>query len=63
VVTKVLDACSFASRYWFFAGGLTDVRALITVTDTQTAAVRTYLNRQGTAFQPIQDTAAFETCP
>jgi hypothetical protein len=63
VVTKVLDACSFGSRYWFFAGGLTNVRALLTVTDTRTAAVRTYLNPQGTAFQPIQDTAAFATCP
>ena len=63
VVTKVLDACSLGSRYWFFAGGLTNVRASITVTDTRTAAVRTYLNPQGTAFQPIQDTAAFATCP
>jgi hypothetical protein len=63
VVTKVLDGCSLGSRYWFFAGGLTDVQAVITVTDTKTAAVRTYTNPQGAAFQPIQDTSAFETCP
>jgi hypothetical protein len=63
VVMKVLNGCGLGSRYWFFAGGLTDVKALITVTDTRTAAVRTYANRQGRAFQPIQDTAAFATCP
>jgi len=63
VVTKVLNACALGSRYWFFAGGLTNVKAVITVTDTKTAAVRTYVNPQGTAFQPIQDTSAFETCP
>lgn len=28
-----------------------------------TGAVRTYTNPQGTAFQPIQDTSAFATCP
>jgi hypothetical protein len=63
VVTKMLDGCSLGSRYWFFAGGLTNVQAVITVTDTLTAAVRTYTNPQGAAFQPIQDTSAFETCP
>ena len=58
---QVLDACALGSRYWFFAGGLTDVKAVITVTDTKTAAVRTYTNPQGTPFQPLQDTSAFET--
>ncbi len=62
-VVKVLNACSLNNRYWVFAGGLTDVRTVITVTDTQRNAVRTYINPQGTAFQPIQDTAAFATCP
>jgi hypothetical protein len=63
VVTKMLDACNLGFRYWFFAGGLTNVQATITVTDTQTGAVHSYTNAQGTAFAPIQDTAAFETCP
>ncbi len=62
-VVKVLNACSFNNRYWVFAGGLTDVRTVITVTDTQRNAVRTYINPQGTPFEPIQDTSAFATCP
>ena len=33
---KVLDACSFANRFWVFAGGLTDVETVLTVTDTRT---------------------------
>lgn len=64
-VVKVLNACGIpgAPRFWVFAGGLTNVQTVITVTDTATGAVKTYTNPQGTAFQPIQDTGAFATCP
>lgn len=62
-VVKVLDGCSYNGRFWFFAGGLTNVHTVITVTDTRTGAVKTYANPQGAAFQPIQDTDAFATCP
>jgi photosystem II stability/assembly factor-like uncharacterized protein len=63
VLVKVLNGCSLNSRYWTFAGGLTDVNVILTVTDTQTGAVQTYTNPLGTPFQPIQDTNAFATCP
>jgi hypothetical protein len=65
VIVKVINACTFAAgpRYWVFAGGLTNVQVVLTVTDTQTGNMRTYTNPQGTAFQPIQDTDAFATCP
>jgi hypothetical protein len=63
MVIKVLNGCGLNNRHWVFAGGLTDVRARIEVTDTKTGTVKTYTNPQGTAFQPIQDTAAFATCP
>ena len=63
VVIKVLNACSVNSRYWTFAGGLTNVDVTLTVTDTQTGAVKTYTNAQGTPFPPIQDTSAFAACP
>jgi hypothetical protein len=63
MVVKVLNACSVSNTYWVFAGGLTNVLVRVTVTDTQTAAVRTYFNPQSTPFQPIQDTSAFSTCP
>jgi len=59
MVIKLVDGRALNSRFWAFAGGLTNVRVLITVTDTQTGAVRTYLNPQGIAFAPIQDTDAF----
>jgi lysyl endopeptidase len=62
-VVKVLDACAFNQRFWVFAGGLTDVRVTLTITDTRTGTIKTYVNPGGTAFQPIQDTSAFATCP
>lgn len=63
VILKVLNACTLNQRYWMFAGGLTNVRAVITVEDTQTGTVETYTNPQSTPFQPILDTNAFATCP
>jgi streptogramin lyase len=63
VVVKVLNGCGSNSRYWTFAGGLTDVNVTLTVTDTQTGVIKAYTNPQGTPFQPIQDTSAFATCP
>lgn len=65
VIVKVINACTFAAgpRYWVFAGGLTNVEVVLTVTDTQNGQVHTYTNPQGTAFAPIQDTNAFATCP
>lgn len=63
ILVKALNGCGFNSRYWIFAAGLTDVEVTLHVTDTQTGAVRTYVNPRGTAFQPIQDTSAFATCP
>ena len=39
LVIKALDACGLTpSRYWVFAGGLTDVNVVLTVADTQTGA-------------------------
>jgi len=63
MVVKVIDACSFNQRFWVFAGGLTDVNVTLNVTDTKSGVVRTYTNPLGVAFQPIQDTNAFATCP
>ena len=35
-VIKVLNGCGSNNRYWVFAGGLTNVRTVITITDTKT---------------------------
>ncbi len=63
VVVKVLNGCRVNSRYWTFAGGLTDVGVILTVIDTQTGTIQNYSNPQGTPFEPIQDTNTFATCP
>jgi hypothetical protein len=62
-VVKVLDGCPLNSRFWVFAGGLTNVNVVMTVTDIKTGIARTYTNPPKTKFQPIQDTSAFATCP
>ncbi len=43
--------------------GLTNVEATINVLDTHNGTLVPYVNPQGTAFAPIQDTKAFATCP
>lgn len=64
VVVKVLNACADPmNHYWVFAGGLTNAAVTLTVTDTQSGTAKTYTNPLNTAFRPIQDTAAFATCP
>ncbi len=63
VIIKVLNGCGVNNRYWVFAGGLTNTRVRLTVTDTRTGASKQYDNPQGTAFRPIQDTGAFASCP
>lgn len=63
MVVKVLNGCGLNLRYWVFAGGLTNVKVTLTVTDMSNNTVKVYTNPINTPFQPIQDTAAFATCP
>jgi len=63
VLVKVLDGCSLNSEYWFFAGGLTNVDVVITITDSKTGTIKQAHNPQGTPFQPVQDTSALPVCP
>ena len=46
LLVKMLDGCAVNNHYWFFYGALTDVAYTITVTDTQTDEVKTYLGYQ-----------------
>ena len=62
VVAKALNGCSTDGHYWFFAAGLTNLEVTITVTNRATGEARVYSNPQGTPFEPIMDTAAFEGC-
>jgi len=63
MVLKVLNGCGVNNNFWVYAGGLTNVKVTMTVTDTSNGTVKTYNNPQSTPFQPIQDTGAFNTCP
>jgi hypothetical protein len=59
---KVIDACVINQRSWVFAGGLTDVKVVLTVRDSVSGKVKTHINPLATPFQPILDTSAFATC-
>ncbi|MEO8430376.1 MAG: ScyD/ScyE family protein [Acidobacteriota bacterium] len=63
VFAKIVRGCSFNNRYWFFAGGMTNVEVTLTVTDMQSGDVKTYVNPLDTPFAPIQDINAFIGCP
>lgn len=64
MIVKVLNGCSLTNRYWVFAGGLTNVETYWTVIDTNGGGgTKWYLNPQGKAFLPVQDTNALPSCP
>jgi hypothetical protein len=63
VTVKTLDGCSSNGFEWVFASGMTNVQVTLTVTDVLTGGFKQYVNPAGTAFAPIQDTAAFASCP
>jgi photosystem II stability/assembly factor-like uncharacterized protein len=58
LVVKVLDGRSINGKWWIFYGALSNVEYTITVTDTQTGALRTYFNPQG-QLASVADTGAF----
>jgi YD repeat-containing protein len=62
VVVKVLDACGLpgAGNFWVFAGGLTDQRVTLTVTDTATGEVYRHVNPLGTLFATLTETGVFK---
>ncbi|HTR04639.1 MAG TPA: PKD domain-containing protein [Thermoanaerobaculia bacterium] len=63
LVVKVLAACALNGDSWVFSAGLTNVQVTLTVLDTHTGVSEEYVNPLNAAYQPIQDTGAFATCP
>ena len=59
LVIKVLDGRAINRKFWVFYGSLSDVEYTITVTDTATGAVRTYVNASG-RLASVADTGAFD---
>ena len=62
IVVKVLDGCGINERFWVFGSAATDLAFTLTVTDLESAEVRTYENLAGQPAMAINDTNAFETC-
>jgi ELWxxDGT repeat protein len=58
LVVKVLDGRPLNDHFWLFYGALSNVEYTLTVTDTQTGAVKTYRNPSG-RFASVGDTQAF----
>jgi Fibronectin type III domain len=64
VIVKVLDGCGESTpRFWVFVAGATDVQYTVTVTDTQTGAVKVYFNPLNHPAAAVTETGAFATCP
>lgn len=60
LIVKVLDGRGLNGHHWVFYGALSNVEYAVTVTDTQTGDVKTYLNPSG-RFASVGDTSAFPT--
>jgi len=58
VILKVLDGRGLNDHHWVFYGALSNVEYRLTVTDTQTGAVRRYINPPG-RLGSVADTEAF----
>jgi hypothetical protein len=58
LVIKILDAHGVNGHFWVFYGALSNVQYTMTVTDTETGAVKTYTNPSGT-LASVADTSAF----
>lgn len=58
LVVKVVDGRAFNDKFWVFYGALSNVQYTITVTDSTTAAVKTYQNPDGN-LASVADVSAF----
>jgi len=58
LVVKALDGREVNGHFWIFFGALSNVEYTVTVTDSQTGAMRTYTNPSG-RFASVADTLAF----
>jgi CSLREA domain-containing protein len=61
LTVKVIDACGAGAggRFWVFSSGLTDTAVTLTVRDTATGHLRTYVGNAGSVFPTRLDTNAF----
>ncbi len=58
LVVKVVDGRAFNNKFWVFYGALSNVQYTITVTDTTSGAIKTYVNPNGN-LASVADVTAF----
>ena len=58
MLIKVINGCSLNQRFWVFYAAGTNVGFTVTVTDTQTGHSHSYMNTDGKAAPPVQDTSS-----
>lgn len=58
-LVKILNGCAVNGYYWVFAGATTTVGFELTVRDTLTGAIRTWINTDQTEVTPLVDTTVF----
>lgn len=58
LVVKALDGRGLNGKFWIFFGSLTDVEFTLTVRDTVTGQIKTYVNQSG-KMASVGDTSAF----
>jgi plastocyanin len=63
LLLKVLDACTLNQRHWVFFAATSNVELLITIRDSASGRTWAYFNPLDRPAPPVQDTAAFATCP
>lgn len=63
LLVKVLDGCAITGHYWVYSAATTDVRYVLTVTDTQTGLPVRYENPAGKPAAAITDSKALPACP
>jgi hypothetical protein len=64
LIVKVLDGCGESTpRFWVFLAAATNLQYTVTVTDTQTGAVKAYFNPLNHSAAAVTETGAFATCP
>lgn len=59
IIVKVIDGRMTNGYFWVFIGALTNVGFTVTVTDTETGAVRAYTNPLSSTPVPVGDNTAF----
>jgi hypothetical protein len=62
MLVKVLDGCGFNGHFWVFAAATTNVEYTLTVTDTLTSSLRTFVNDLGVSSPAVTEIEAFATC-